>query len=274
MDIETLAVERPEALARVPVDPVVGIDQAKAEEIVAARRGSTGDPTPGRDRPGAAAALGGLPRPRTPRLVEVNPLVKTGNGAIVALDGKVSLDANADFRQPGHEALADKSAEDPLEAAAKAKDLNYVKLDASVGIIGNGAGLVMSTLDVVAYAGEDRRHRAGVRPACGGAERDRVGGLVRARSRVRLSGRARSSRRPGPSCGLLPALPLLGALPGEGPGAISQLWWLATRRRCRGGGRDGRGARPAGGAGRRGEPGRLGRPACWPGWCSPAGRPG
>ena len=88
-------------------------------------------------------------------LVEVNPLVKTGNGAIVALDGKVSLDANADFRQAGHEALADKSAEDPLEAAAKAKDLNYVKLDGSVGIIGNGAGLVMSTLDVVAYAGEE-----------------------------------------------------------------------------------------------------------------------
>ena len=88
-------------------------------------------------------------------LVEVNPLVKTGNGKIVALDGKVSLDENADFRHPDHEALADKSAEDPLEAAAKAKGLNYVKLDGSVGIIGNGAGLVMSTLDVVAYAGEE-----------------------------------------------------------------------------------------------------------------------
>ena len=74
---------------------------------------------------------------------------------IIALDGKVSLDENADFRHPDHEALADKSAEDPLEAAAKAKDLNYVKLDGSVGIIGNGAGLVMSTLDVVAYAGEE-----------------------------------------------------------------------------------------------------------------------
>ena len=85
----------------------------------------------------------------------MNPLVKTGDGSIVALDGKVSLDENAGFRQPGHEALADKSAEDPLEAAAKAKDLNYVKLDGSVGIIGNGAGLVMSTLDVVAYAGEE-----------------------------------------------------------------------------------------------------------------------
>ena len=85
----------------------------------------------------------------------MNPLVKTGEGKIVALDGKVSLDENAAFRHPGHEALADKSAEDPLEAAAKAKGLNYVKLDGSVGIIGNGAGLVMSTLDVVAYAGEE-----------------------------------------------------------------------------------------------------------------------
>ena len=88
-------------------------------------------------------------------LVEVNPLVKTGDGTIVALDGKVTLDGNADFRHPEHEALEDKSAEDPLEAAAKAKGLNYVKLDGSVGIIGNGAGLVMSTLDVVAYAGEE-----------------------------------------------------------------------------------------------------------------------
>ncbi len=88
-------------------------------------------------------------------LVEVNPLVKTGDGTFIALDGKVSLDGNADFRHPDHEALEDKSAEDPLEAAAKAKGLNYVKLDGSVGIIGNGAGLVMSTLDVVAYAGEE-----------------------------------------------------------------------------------------------------------------------
>ena len=88
-------------------------------------------------------------------LVEVNPLVKTAEGKIVALDGKVSLDENAEFRHPEHAELADKSAEDPLEAAAKAKGLNYVKLDGSVGIIGNGAGLVMSTLDVVAYAGEE-----------------------------------------------------------------------------------------------------------------------
>lgn len=87
-------------------------------------------------------------------LVEVNPLVKTKDGRILALDGKVSLDENADFRQPGHEALEDKAAANPLEAAAKAKNLNYVKLEGEVGIIGNGAGLVMSTLDVVAYAGE------------------------------------------------------------------------------------------------------------------------
>ena len=95
-------------------------------------------------------------------LVEVNPLVKTADGRIIALDAKVSLDENAAFRHPDHAALADKSAEDPLEAAAKEKGLNYVKLDGSVGIIGNGAGLVMSTLDVVAYAGEefpDHRNR-------------------------------------------------------------------------------------------------------------------
>ena len=88
-------------------------------------------------------------------LVEVNPLVKTEDGEIIALDGKVTLDENAGFRHPDHAALEDKAAADPLEAAAKEKDLNYVKLDGSVGIIGNGAGLVMSTLDVVAYAGEE-----------------------------------------------------------------------------------------------------------------------
>ena len=151
VDIETLAVERPEALARVPVDPQVGIDQAKADEIVA---------TAGFDGEDAAEiarvlqTLWEVYRSEDATLVEVNPLVKTGDGRIVALDGKVSLDANADFRQPGHEVLADSAAEDPLEAAAKARDLNYVKLDGSVGIIGNGAGLVMSTLDVVAYAGK------------------------------------------------------------------------------------------------------------------------
>ena len=152
MDIETLAVERPEALARVTVDPLVGIDQAKADEIVAAAGFSGDDAT---EIARVLQLLWDVYRSEDATLVEVNPLVKTGDGSIIALDGKVSLDENAGFRQTGHEALADRSAEDPLEAAAKAKDLNYVKLDGSVGIIGNGAGLVMSTLDVVAYAGEE-----------------------------------------------------------------------------------------------------------------------
>jgi succinyl-CoA synthetase beta subunit len=152
VDIETLAVERPEALARVPVDPNTGIDQAKADEIVKAA-GFEGD-----DAAKIADVLQLLSKVYTEEdatLVEVNPLVKTADGAMIALDGKVSLDENAGFRHPEHDALADTSAEDPLEAAAKAKDLNYVKLDGSVGIIGNGAGLVMSTLDVVAYAGAE-----------------------------------------------------------------------------------------------------------------------
>ena len=152
MDIETLAVERPEALARIPVDPTVGIDEAKAYEIVEAAGFAEAD------RAQLAAVLqtlGKVYESEDATLVEVNPLVKTGDGTFIALDGKVSLDGNADFRHPEHEALEDKSAEDPLEAAAKAKGLNYVKLDGSVGIIGNGAGLVMSTLDVVAYAGEE-----------------------------------------------------------------------------------------------------------------------
>jgi succinyl-CoA synthetase beta subunit len=152
MDIEQLAVERPDALARVPVDPNTGIDQAKADEIVAAAGFDEAD----RDKIAAVLqTLGKVYVGEDATLVEVNPLVKTGSGDIVALDGKVSLDANADFRHPEHAALEDNSAEDPLEAAAKEKGLNYVKLDGSVGIIGNGAGLVMSTLDVVAYAGEE-----------------------------------------------------------------------------------------------------------------------
>ena len=152
MEIEQLAVERPEALARVPVDPNVGIDQAKADEIVAAA-GFDGDDAVEIAR--VLQLLGKVYEGEDATLVEVNPLVKTAEGKIVALDGKVSLDENAEFRHADHAELADKSAEDPLEAAAKAKGLNYVKLDGSVGIIGNGAGLVMSTLDVVAYAGEE-----------------------------------------------------------------------------------------------------------------------
>jgi succinyl-CoA synthetase beta subunit len=152
VDIETLAAERPEALARIPVDPRVGIDQAKAAEIVAAAGFSGPDAS---EIARVIQLLGSVYQKEDATLVEVNPLVKTADGRIVALDAKVSLDDNASFRHPDHAALADTSAEDPLEAAAKAKGLNYVKLDGSVGIIGNGAGLVMSTLDVVAYAGEE-----------------------------------------------------------------------------------------------------------------------
>ena len=152
VDIETLAVERPEALARVPVDPNTGIDQAKADEIVKAAGFEDDDAAKIAD---VLQLLGKVYAEEDATLVEVNPLVKTADGGMIALDGKVSLDENAVFRHAEHDALADTSAEDPLEAAAKAKDLNYVKLDGSVGIIGNGAGLVMSTLDVVAYAGAE-----------------------------------------------------------------------------------------------------------------------
>lgn len=152
MDIEQLAVERPEALARIEVDPNTGIDEAKAQEIVSAA--GFDDETAAKIVP-VLQTLWTVYRDEDATLVEVNPLVKTEAGDIVALDGKVTLDENAGFRHPDHEALEDKAAADPLEAAAKEKDLNYVKLDGSVGIIGNGAGLVMSTLDVVAYAGEE-----------------------------------------------------------------------------------------------------------------------
>ncbi|MBB2892577.1 ADP-forming succinate--CoA ligase subunit beta [Flexivirga oryzae] len=151
MEIEQLAVERPDALARVAVDPNVGIDAAKAKEIVDA---AGFDAELGAKIAPVLEKLWEVYRDEDATLVEVNPLVQTGAGDIVALDGKVTLDANADFRHPDHAALEDKSAADPLEAKAKEKGLNYVKLDGQVGIIGNGAGLVMSTLDVVAYAGE------------------------------------------------------------------------------------------------------------------------
>ncbi|WP_024287074.1 ADP-forming succinate--CoA ligase subunit beta [Cellulomonas sp. KRMCY2] len=159
MEIEQLAVERPEALAKVAVDPLVGIDAAKAAEIVAAAGFA---PDVADQVADAIRKLWTVYREEDATLVEVNPLVRTTDGRIVALDGKVTLDANADFRHPEHLALEDSTATDPLEARAKAADLNYVKLDGSVGIIGNGAGLVMSTLDVVAYAGEAH---GGVRPA-------------------------------------------------------------------------------------------------------------
>ncbi|WP_062291812.1 ADP-forming succinate--CoA ligase subunit beta [Demequina phytophila] len=151
MEIEQLAVERPDALARVAVDPLVGIDAAKAYEIVDAAR----FPADLRDQVAdTIQKLWTVYKEEDATLVEVNPLVRTEDGSIIALDGKVTLDENAEFRHADHAALEDKAAADPLEAKAKHMNLNYVKLDGSVGIIGNGAGLVMSTLDVVAYAGE------------------------------------------------------------------------------------------------------------------------
>jgi succinyl-CoA synthetase beta subunit len=151
MDVEQVAAETPELLARVPVDANTGVDPAKAREIVAAAQ------FPADVADGVAdvlVKLWGVFTAEDATLVEVNPLVRTADGRIIALDGKVTLDGNADFRHPDHDALADSGAVDPLEARAKEAGLNYVKLDGEVGIIGNGAGLVMSTLDVVAYAGE------------------------------------------------------------------------------------------------------------------------
>jgi len=159
MDIEEVARTKPEALAKVPIDAIIGVDDAKAREIVRAAR------FPSEVADEVAAVLVSLWQvlvKEDATLVEVNPLVKSGEGRILALDGKVSLDANADFRHPEHAELVVNDETDPLELAAKDKGLNYVKLDGSVGIIGNGAGLVMSTLDVVAYAGEKF---GGVKPA-------------------------------------------------------------------------------------------------------------
>ena len=158
MDIEEVARTKPEALGKIPVDRNAGVDLATAREIVRL--------LPEETREQAAELVTKLWDCFTSEdatLVEVNPMVKTPDGRVLALDGKVTLDGNAGFRHPDHEALVDRAAEDPLEARAKEKDLNYVKLDdGSVGIIGNGAGLVMSTLDVVAYAGEEF---GGQRPA-------------------------------------------------------------------------------------------------------------
>jgi succinyl-CoA synthetase beta subunit len=159
MEIEELAVERPDALAKIEVDPLLGVDLAKAREIATA--GHFPPELVDKVAP-VIVKLYEVYTGEDATLVEVNPLVLTESGDVLALDGKVSLDANADFRHPGHEALEDAEATDPLEAKAKASGLNYVKLDGVVGIIGNGAGLVMSTLDVVAYAGEKY---GGVKPA-------------------------------------------------------------------------------------------------------------
>ena len=151
VEIEVLAAERPDALARVDVDPRVGIDAAKAAEIVAAAGFA---PEIAAEVAAAFVRLGEVYVGEDATLVEVNPLVRTSDGRIVALDGKVTLDDNARFRHPDHELLVDIDATDPLERLAGEKGLNYVKLDGEVGIIGNGAGLVMSTLDVVALAGK------------------------------------------------------------------------------------------------------------------------
>ena len=159
MEIEQLAEERPEALAKVPVSALTGIDAETAQKIVT----EAGFPEELRaDVAEVIQKLWEVFEKEDATLVEVNPLVKTGDGTILALDGKVSLDDNAAFRHEDHAALVDERTEDPLEAKAKANDLNYVKLDGQVGVIGNGAGLVMSTLDVVAYAGEQH---GGVKPA-------------------------------------------------------------------------------------------------------------
>ena len=158
MDIETLAREHPEALARVGLDPKVGIDEDVAAQVL----GQAGFSRSMIDK--LSPVLIGLwdtYRGEDATLVEVNPLVLTEQGDVLALDGKVSLDNNAAFRHPEHAAFADKSAQDPREAMAKEAGLNYVRLEGQVGVIGNGAGLVMSTLDVVALAGEEW----GVKPA-------------------------------------------------------------------------------------------------------------
>ena len=158
MEIEQLARERPQALARVPIDPLAGLDEAKAREIV---RAAGFDPETGGKVAPVLLRLWDVYTGEDATLVEVNPLVLTERGEVLALDGKVTLDDNSRFRHPAHEALLDKAAEDPLEARAKELGLNYVKLSGQVGVIGNGAGLVMSTLDVVASAGEE----LGVGPA-------------------------------------------------------------------------------------------------------------
>jgi len=158
MEIEEVAHSTPEAVARIPVNPLHGVDEAKAAGIVRAGR------LPAEAAEGAAALaqmLWAVFTGEDATLVEVNPLILTSGGQVVALDGKVTLDDNAAYRH-NWDAFADAGDTDPIEARAKARNLNYVKLDGEVGIIGNGAGLVMSTLDVVAYAGEQF---GGMRPA-------------------------------------------------------------------------------------------------------------
>ncbi len=160
MDIETLAAERPEALARIGVDPLQGVTADVAARVV---RAAGFEPGPIADAVAAVIVkLWGVFTAEDATLVEVNPLVLTPGGDVLALDGKVSLDDNAAFRHPERAVLKDTAGVDPLEARAKEAGLNYVRLDGQVGVLGNGAGLVMSTLDVVAAAG---RAHGGMRPA-------------------------------------------------------------------------------------------------------------
>lgn len=159
VEIEEVAATNPDALAKIRVDALEGVSPALAREIADAAG------FPEEIRAQVADILVDLWRTMVKEdatLVEVNPLVKTPDGRVLALDGKVTLDGNAAYRHPDFEALVDKEATDPIELRASELDLNYVKLDGSVGIIGNGAGLVMSTLDVVSYAGEEF---GGVEPA-------------------------------------------------------------------------------------------------------------
>jgi succinyl-CoA synthetase beta subunit len=159
VEIEVTAKEKPDAVAKVAIDPLTGVDDAKVDEIIEATRFPEDVRELARDM---IKKLWTVFVEEDATLVEVNPLVKLGDGSLEALDGKVSLDGNADFRHEDHADFELIEDVDPLELAAAEKDLNYVKLDGAVGIIGNGAGLVMSTLDVVAYAGEAH---GGVKPA-------------------------------------------------------------------------------------------------------------
>ena len=205
MEIEQLAVEKPEALARIEVDPIAGVTVEKAREIAVAAN----FPAELVDQVADVfVKLYEVYKGEDATLVEVNPLILDEDGNIIALDGKVSLDENAEFRHAGHALLEDKAAADPLEQQAKELDLNYVKLDGEVGIIGNGAGLVMSTLDVVAYAGENHGN---VKPANfldigGGASAEvmanglvdhprRPAGQERVRERLRRHHRLRPGRQ-------------------------------------------------------------------------------
>ena len=159
VDIEEVAATRPDALALIRIDALDGVDEAKAREIADA----AGFPAHIRDQVvNVLVQLWRVLVGEDATLVEVNPLVLSGDGRVLALDGKVTLDDNAHYRHASHADLVDREGTDPIELRAKEFDLNYVKLDGEVGIVGNGAGLVMSTLDVVAYAGEEF---GGIRPA-------------------------------------------------------------------------------------------------------------